>query len=127
KALALDPAARYQTGEELRSDLAAFLAKTAPSTDGEQVARFLRDLFGNDIAKERAERDTLLEGGRRILGTDKTPRPVLARPPVKAGVKPGLKAPLPPGGEHVRHSTTPLSQEAGDDTRRFKEGAISQL
>jgi serine/threonine protein kinase len=123
KALSLDPAARYQTGEELRSDLAAFLARTAPSTDGEQVARFLRELFNNDIAKERAERDTLLEGGRRILGTDKTPRPVALKPPLRPAV---VKAPALPG-EQVRHATTPLHKEPGEHTLRMKEGEISQL
>jgi serine/threonine protein kinase len=123
KALALDPAARYQNGEELRSDLAAFQARTAPSTDGEQVARFLRDLFGNDIAKERAERETLLDGGRRILGTEQTPRPVAPRPPTKPVV---VKA-LPPVGAPARHATTPLSKEDSEHTRRMKEGEISQL
>jgi serine/threonine protein kinase len=123
RALDLNPATRYQTGEELRSDLAAFLAKTAPSTDGEQVARFLRDLFGNDIAKERAERETLLDGGRRILGSDKTPAP---RPVPKVPVKP--PAPGLVNADHVRHGTTPLStKEEGEHTRRVKEGEISQL
>ena len=127
RALATDVASRYQTGEELRSDLAAFLAKTAPSTDGEQVARFLRDLFGNDITKERAERETLLENGRRILGTDKTPRPVAPRAPAPRPTSPVLKAPAPPAAEPGRHATTPLSKEDGEHTRRFKEGEISQL
>jgi len=125
RALATDQAARYQTGEELRSDLAAFLAKTAPSTDGEQVARFLKDLFGNDITKERAERETLLEGGRRILNSDQTPRPVAPRPVPKAVVKPA--APGLVNADHVRHGTTPLSKEEGEHTRRMKEGEISQL
>jgi serine/threonine protein kinase len=129
RALAVDPAARYQTGEELRSELAAFLAKTAPATDGEQVARFLRDLFGNDIAKERAERETLLEGARRILGSgpEKTPRPITV---AKAAVKPLVKQPGAPAGgqDHVRHSTTPISKEEASEThRRAKEGELSQL
>jgi serine/threonine protein kinase len=125
KALAVDPAARYQTGEELRSDLAAFLAKTAPSTDGEQVARFLRDLFGNDIAKERAERETLLDGGRRVLGTspESAPRPAPKPTAVKPVVKPMGAG---PPGEHIRHGTTPLKEE-GEHTRRMREGEISQL
>src|SRR4051794_3388408 len=115
RALSLDRETRYQTGEELRSDLAAFLAKTAPSTDGAQVARFLRDLFGNDIIKERAERETLLEGGRRILNTDKTPRPVAVKAPPRPLAPPMVSA------EQVRHGTTPLSKEETEHTGRKEE------
>src|SRR3954452_22914063 len=41
KALAPDLAQRYQTCEELRRDLATFLAQTSPATDGVRVAKFL--------------------------------------------------------------------------------------
>jgi eukaryotic-like serine/threonine-protein kinase len=67
KALAVRPEDRYQNGEEFRSDLAAFLAKTAPSMDGHQVARFLRELFGDIIQKERDERHALLMEAAGLL------------------------------------------------------------
>ncbi len=67
RALAADPRHRYKAGEELRSELAAFLAKTAPSTDGATVETFLRELFGEDIARERTEREHMLGEARRML------------------------------------------------------------
>ncbi len=69
KVLAPDPARRYQSGEELRADLAAFQAKTAPATDGDHVARFLRELFSDQMAKEREERKDLLVAAERLLSS----------------------------------------------------------
>jgi len=46
KALAAKPEERYQTGEELRTDLAAFLARNAPAMDGHQVAHFSASCSG---------------------------------------------------------------------------------
>jgi len=95
RALAPGAAARYQSGEEMRLDLAAFLARTAPATDGAEVARFLRELFGDDIAKERAERQTVLLEARTMLANpgEKTPQPVNVVPP--APVRPGTMVALP--------------------------------
>ena len=67
KALAVKPEDRYQTGEELRSDLAAFLARTAPAMDGHQVAHFMRELFGDIILREREERQALMAGATALL------------------------------------------------------------
>jgi serine/threonine protein kinase/tetratricopeptide (TPR) repeat protein len=67
KALAVRPEDRYQTGEELRSDLAAFLARTAPAMDGHQVAHFMRELFGDIIARERDERQALTASATALL------------------------------------------------------------
>ena len=67
KALAVRPEDRYQTGEELRTDLAAFLARTAPSMDGHQVAHFMRELFGDIISREREERQSLMAGASALL------------------------------------------------------------
>jgi serine/threonine protein kinase len=67
KALAARPEDRYQTGEELRSDLAAFLAKTAPAMDGHQVAHFMRELFGDIILREREERLALMASASALL------------------------------------------------------------
>ncbi|MGB8299166.1 MAG: protein kinase, partial [Polyangia bacterium] len=67
KALAVRPEDRYQTGEELRTDLAAFLARTAPAMDGHQVAHFMRELFGDIIAREREERQALMASASSLL------------------------------------------------------------
>jgi len=78
KALCADPAGRFQSGEEFRTALAGFLAKTSPSTDGEHVAAFLRRLFGEDIAKEKSAREDVIGTGGSLLpkmGTPMAPRP----------------------------------------------------
>src|SRR6185312_11182256 len=60
KALAPDLKDRYTTCEELRHDLAKFLAQTSPATDATRVSKFLSELYDEDIAAERAERDQLI-------------------------------------------------------------------
>jgi eukaryotic-like serine/threonine-protein kinase len=67
KALAPRREDRFQSGEEFRSELAAFLAKNAPAMDGHQVARFLRELFSEVMAKERSERHELVRDGADLL------------------------------------------------------------
>ena len=83
KALAEKPEDRFQTSEEFRIELAAFLAKNAPAMDGHQVARFLRDLFSDTMVKERAEREEMVRDGVALLdgvsGTRTPPASPLAR------------------------------------------------
>jgi serine/threonine protein kinase len=67
RALAPDRDRRYQDGEELRADLAAFLAKTAPETDAARLAAFLRPLFAIDAENERRERESLLSSASMLL------------------------------------------------------------
>jgi serine/threonine protein kinase len=67
RALAPDPAQRYQTGEELRADLASYLATTAPHTDAARLASFLKPLFHDIAEAERRERETLLRAGTGLL------------------------------------------------------------
>jgi serine/threonine protein kinase len=114
RALSADAKERYTSGEEMRSDLAAYLAKTAPSTDGEQVGRFLRDLFGADMAKERAERDLLLTGARGLLSPpdEKTPKPVLGPAPPPAPPRPaGASAERGKGPHDDEETTRPVKEE----------------
>jgi eukaryotic-like serine/threonine-protein kinase len=65
KALAPSLKDRYATCEELRHDLAKFLAQTSPGTDSTRVAKFLTELYGEDIAAERAEREQLILEARQ--------------------------------------------------------------
>ena len=64
KALAPDLKDRYTNCEELRHDLAKFLAQTSPGTDATRVAKFLSELYDEDIAAERAEREQLIVKAR---------------------------------------------------------------
>ncbi|HEX7598334.1 MAG TPA: protein kinase [Polyangia bacterium] len=104
KALAARPEERYQSGEEFRQDLAAFLAKTAPAMDGHQVARFLRELFGDIIQRERDERHTLLLSASAMLdasGDGHTP--------------PARAVNSSDGGRADRVETEPLGRRARPD------------
>ena len=63
RALARDPDERYLSGEQFRADLTAFLASNRDyvATDSERMRAFMKDLFDEDIERERRQRDELLE------------------------------------------------------------------
>ena len=67
RALAVEREERYPNAELLRADLAAFLAETAPKTDADRLAGFLRPLFADDARDEKRERDRLIAGSRAML------------------------------------------------------------
>ncbi len=98
KALAPELAQRYQTCEELRRDLATFLAQTSPATDGVRVAKFLTDLYGDEIETERRERESMIETARRSLAAAEpvAPRVVKPSPPAPPPPPPVRAAPPPP-------------------------------
>ncbi len=99
KALAPRPEDRFGSGEEFRSELAAFLAKNAPAMDGHQVARFLRELFSDIMIQERAERSQLIREGAALLDGFSSARsePLSPRPPAEVeGV--GERIPTAPLG-----------------------------
>jgi len=73
KALAVNPAERYQSGEELRADLAAYLAREAPHTDAHTLASFMRQVYGDVIDREREERESLLHAAGPLLATSDPP------------------------------------------------------
>ncbi|HXJ23762.1 MAG TPA: protein kinase [Polyangia bacterium] len=73
KALAPDLKERYATCEDLRHDLAKFLAQNWPTTDATRVAKFLNELYDQDIAAERAERDQLIARAREWYATTSAP------------------------------------------------------
>jgi serine/threonine-protein kinase len=98
KALAPELAQRYQTCEELRRDLATFLAQTSPATDGVRVAKFLTDLYGDEIESERRERESMIDTARRSLVAMEpvAPRVVKPSPPAPPPPPPVRAAPPPP-------------------------------
>jgi serine/threonine-protein kinase len=94
KALATNLAERYASCEELRQDVATFLAQTSPATDAVRVASFLADLYGPDIEVERAERERLMKTAREWFTSGVRMRPDALGPLV---AKPAAPAPgLPP-------------------------------
>jgi serine/threonine protein kinase len=52
---------RYPDCEAFRAALAGHLAKMAPTIDNTRVSQFLARLFGDEIARERAEHQNLLD------------------------------------------------------------------
>jgi serine/threonine protein kinase len=69
KCLSIDRESRYQTGEEMRQALAAYLAATSPTTDAARITQFLKDLFGEDIERENKEREAMVARVREQLKT----------------------------------------------------------
>jgi serine/threonine protein kinase len=109
RALAPDPAQRYQTGEELRADLAAYLGRTAPKTDSDQLATFMRDLFGGDIGAERQEREGLVRRASHWL----TGPIITGRP--GSGASANASAPAPASAD--AHSVPRAARESDGDSK----------
>ncbi len=65
KALAPRREDRYSTGEEFRQALAEWLAKAAPATDTNRLAKFTQELFAEDIVTDRKRREALIEKARK--------------------------------------------------------------
>jgi serine/threonine protein kinase len=105
KGLAPRPEDRFQSGEEFRSELAAFLAKNAPAMDGHQVARFLRELFSEVMTAERTERQQLIREGAALLDGWSSVRSV--------------SSPASPSGDleaaRERIETAPLGQQSATE------------
>ena len=148
KCLATERDARYQTGEEMRAALAGWLATEAPATDGARLEQFVSGLFAEDIAKERAERQALIEEtrtkiytifpngpggpgsevargddrrqtGRRATDLGLAPDTLLT-PPAGAPALPGRPAPVP-----LRASTAPAARAATDRPGDERRGAVN--
>ncbi|MES1205920.1 MAG: serine/threonine-protein kinase [Pseudomonadota bacterium] len=67
RALSVEPDSRYQTGEDLRADLASFLARHAPATDAATLASFMKLLFQDQIDRDLNDRDALLAEASALL------------------------------------------------------------
>jgi serine/threonine protein kinase len=119
KALQPNPADRYQTGEELRADLGAFLAKTAPETDADRLAKFLKVLFEKDTDNERREREEMVRGASHFLSGAGASRSmgytVPHSPNARATPVPGMRAqPLPHRAPSDAHAEG--REDARDDS-----------
>ncbi len=97
RALSVERADRYPSDELLRADLAAFLAETAPKTDADRLAGFLRPLFADDVREEKRERDRLIAASRAMLSGAIGPGPMVA-PAADSEALPG-DPPRSPGSD----------------------------
>jgi eukaryotic-like serine/threonine-protein kinase len=130
RALAPKLADRYANCEELRQDLATFLAQTAPATDSVRVASFLTDLYGPDIESERIEREGLIKTAREWFSSGALPRAALL------GAGAGVVPPPPPADAGARKAMVPPAGKAGvpgagaapgprpDKTARAEKGTL---
>src|SRR5262249_40611822 len=60
---------RCESGEEMRAALAGWLATEAPATDAARLEKFVAGLFADDMAKERGERESMIEMTRDRIRT----------------------------------------------------------
>jgi serine/threonine-protein kinase len=129
KALAPDLKQRYRSCEELRHDLATFVAQTSPATDSARLQAFLGDLYGEDIAAERTEREDLIVKAREwystrhetAAGAKPPPLPAAGKPPVPAAGKP----PVPSNARQTHPPDKPADRDDGRPERAERGTMIS--
>ncbi len=56
---------RYGNCDDMRQALQAWLAGNAPTTDSTRMAEFIQDLFNEDIAADRSEREAMMQNVRK--------------------------------------------------------------
>jgi serine/threonine protein kinase len=132
KALAPDLKDRYASCEELRHDLAKFLAQASPATDTARLASFLRELYDDDIAAERTEREMLTVKAREAYATKNAASPAAApktdgkpaAPKASAGPPPlpSQKSPTPDRADPAAAAADP----SGDDHARDRKLTVRE-
>jgi len=132
KALAPKLADRYASCEELRQDLATYLAQTAPGMDSVRVASFLKDLYAADIESERLEREELARTAREWFSSGAAPRAAMAPasppPPAPSGgprktmVPPAPSVAPPPLG--LKLSAGAAKAAGADNAARAERGTL---
>ncbi len=65
RGLAAARADRYGTCDEMRQALQGWLAANAPTTDSSRMSEFIQELFAEDIATDRAEREAMMNNLRK--------------------------------------------------------------
>ncbi|MBN9682342.1 MULTISPECIES: serine/threonine-protein kinase [unclassified Corallococcus] len=118
KALAVDPAQRFQNAEDFRGRLQACLMEIDTSAGPESVSKFMRDLFSADYQSERRLLTSLREVSRDVRGSGTyealapAPRPAMQAPPLPPKTI-RLDGPVEPLSFHP----TPRSREDGGGAR----------
>jgi serine/threonine protein kinase len=69
RALGSERDARYASCDEMRQGLQSWLAQNAPTMDGGRISSFLHELFNEDVARERAEREAMMNRLQRRVMT----------------------------------------------------------
>ncbi|WP_257453388.1 serine/threonine protein kinase [Archangium lipolyticum] len=110
KALAVEPAQRFQTAEELRGRLNACMLELDPGAGPESVSRYMHELFAPEYQGERKLLASLKEAGR-----PPEPEPVVIDMP--EGAPPRPAATLPPKTIRLDGSVEPLSFRPTPRTR----------
>ncbi|MFP2898523.1 serine/threonine protein kinase, partial [Corallococcus sp. 4LFB] len=118
KALAVEPAQRFQTAEDFRVRLQACLMEIDTSAGPESVSRFMRDLFSADYQSERRLLASLREVARdvRASGTYESLGPA-PRPTAQAQALPAKTIRLEGPVEPLSFHPTPRSREDGGGAR----------
>jgi serine/threonine protein kinase len=65
RALAPERSDRYTSCDEMRQGLQGWLSQNAPTVDAGRISAFLSDLFIEDVGRERAEREEMMNRLRR--------------------------------------------------------------
>jgi serine/threonine protein kinase len=131
RALERDPAHRYQTARELRTDLMAWLAETGLSHDKRRIAEYLRSIF--NLKKQREADEFTGDGAEdEELVLEKA----LPRPQTELKVDPEdppdeVHMVAPPAAGEVRPiheaSTAPIDTEATAKKHRISLAEVRRL
>ncbi|MHA7634127.1 serine/threonine-protein kinase [Corallococcus sp. M7] len=118
KALAVEPAQRFQNAEDFRGRLQACLMEIDTSAGPESVSKFMRDLFSADYQSERRLLTSLREVSRdaRASGTYESLGPA-PRPTMQAATLPPKTIRLDGPVEPLSFHPTPRSREDGGGAR----------
>jgi eukaryotic-like serine/threonine-protein kinase len=73
RALAIDPAQRFQSAEEFRGKLQSILQDIDPLAGAETTSRFMRDAFAGEYAAERRMLTTVKDQARALQPDDEPP------------------------------------------------------
>ncbi|HEX4405515.1 MAG TPA: serine/threonine-protein kinase [Polyangia bacterium] len=120
KALAPDLKARYANCEELRHDLATFLATAAPAMDSVRVASFLKELYAPDIESERAEREALIKTSREWFSSSA----MQPRPSAPDGPRKTMVPPPPSVAPKSLFAPKPAAEGGVDKAARAERGTL---
>ncbi|WP_224361486.1 serine/threonine-protein kinase [Hyalangium versicolor] len=115
KALAVDPAQRFQTAEEFRGRLVSVLMEIDPSAGPESVSRFMRDVFSVEFQSER-KLLAQLKDAQRMGELPLPPRSELDTDPGARFPPPSLPAKtikLDPPSQPLSFQPTPRSRPGG--------------
>jgi serine/threonine protein kinase len=74
KALEKDPDNRFQSAKELINDLQKYLGKHHPECNTGEVAKFMQNIFANEIASDKMKRNKINEEARAFLQIENKPK-----------------------------------------------------